>query len=138
MKKLIIRKENWNFELKALRDFLQILDDWNYIIEVKKKTKRSLNQNNYYWVLLDIIFKETWNDTEYLHSQFKNQFLTFEKEVMNEKTWELLKYKIQKSTSELTIKEMEEYLSKIRIFSQDFLQIKLPLPNDNLLQEFYF
>ena len=73
-----------------------------------EKTKRSLNQNAYYFLYLGVISRETGDDVLSLHEFFKRTFLPpkFIKAMGKE-------IKIPKSTTELTKTEFGEYLDRI-------------------------
>lgn len=76
------------------------------------KNKRSLSQNNYYWLYLGIIEQETGNSANDLHEYFKRthlppRFITVK---VNDQVKEV---KIPNSTTELDKNEMGDYLDKI-------------------------
>lgn len=73
-----------------------------------QKPKRSVAQNNYYWLYLGIISKETGNDIDDLHSLFKGLFLS--KAVV-----QVMGYPVRrvKSTTELSISDFSEYIERI-------------------------
>jgi len=78
-----------------------------------RKSKRSYEQNRYYWLYLNLIQDETGNkiqdtDTEGLHSYFKGKFLTIRiSEIYGDK------YRVTKSTSDLSKGEFCSYLIDI-------------------------
>lgn len=78
----------------------------------EKKSKRSDEQNRYYWLYLNLIEKETGHSVEELHSYFKGKFLT-------KNITELYgdKVRITKSTTELSRGEFVEYLVDISILT---------------------
>jgi len=73
---------------------------------------------------------ELFDATE-THEFLKSQFCY--KELVNESTGEIVK--LPKSTTDNTTTEMEEFHEKIRVFSSEFLGIKIPLPNEELKLE---
>ena len=87
--------------------------------------RRSIKQNSYLWaVVYEMIRSECgYLTTETVH--FEMQMLFW---FMFGKTGE----KIPKGTSneEMTTSEMENYLSKIRAWASDFLNLYIPLPNE--------
>jgi len=103
-------------------------------IEVfKKKKRRSTPQNKYYWgVIIPCIqngFFETqgeWLNINNTHEFLKSNFNY--KELTNKDTGEVLKLGLT-TTTKTTI-EFEEYLDKCRAFANEFLNIKIPLPNE--------
>lgn len=70
--------------------------------------KRSQSQNNYYWLYLGIIERETGNDSNDLHEYFKRIFLP--PKFINVMGKEL---KVPSSTSKLNKIQFGEYLEKI-------------------------
>lgn len=86
---------------------------------------RSNNQNSYLWgVVYQLIAEYTGHSTEELHEAFKHMFLprtTFlgDKEII-----------ANKSTTELSTSEMEEYLMRIRVWAAQELGCSIPLPNE--------
>lgn len=93
-------------------------------IEVKFGKTRSLKANAFYWCYLSFVCKDCdlWNDhahcPESLHDSLKRHFLS-------EKTYDDGKFKIffTGSTTELTQKEMYEYIEKIDLFVQEIFKI---------------
>lgn len=99
------------------------------------KKKRSNNQNSYYWAVIIPItiqaIKNDWGEIwskEKAHEFYKLHFNYVEK--VNEQTGEVVK--IQKSTTENTTTQMEEYHEQIRQFLKEWFNIDCPLPNDDL------
>lgn len=70
--------------------------------------KRSLSQNNYYWLYLGIIARETGDHEKALHEFFKQEFLPKKAVSIMGKA-----RTITKSTTSLSKVEMGEYLDKI-------------------------
>jgi len=80
--------------------------------------KRSRSQNNYYWVYLQAIERETGNNANDLHEYFKRTLLPpVFKTVLGKE------FKIPASTTELSKVEMGEYLDKIAALTE------VPLPD---------
>jgi len=97
------------------------------VIVSKRKQKRSLNQNNYYWgVVLKTIGDELGYFVEDMHKTFATMFL---KQIIKIGNEEIETYK---STTKLTTDEFEDYLQKIRMFASSELDIIIPLPNEVL------
>ena len=81
---------------------------------------RSLNQNKYYWgVIIKMLGDEFGYIAEEMHDALRMRFLQVHTN----------KLPTIKSTTELSTKEMEEYLSKIRQWASEE-GIFLPLPNE--------
>lgn len=82
-----------------------------------RKSKRSGEQNRYYWLYLTLIKEETGNEIEDLHSYFKGKFLTQRiSEIYGDK------YRVTKSTTDLSKGEFCEYLVNI----SSLTQVELP------------
>jgi hypothetical protein len=90
-------------------------------VTVKRETKkRSLNQNDYYWVVVIELIRESLGYTaQEMHEALKWQLLRVVKG----------KYETVKSTSDLTTIEMEEYLEGCRRIGSE-CGIYVPLPNE--------
>lgn len=103
-----------------LREFLRKNEGKKFAVEMIK-TKRSLSQNNYYWLYLGVIEQETGNSSSDLHEYFKRtllppKFITvLGKEI-----------KIPSSTTELSKVEFGEYLDKISAMTG------VPIPDPEL------
>ena len=114
---------------------LKQLKDGDYILSIeRKKRKRSLSQNAYYWGvvvenvksgLLDIGYRMTKEDT---HEFLKGKFHIIEK--VNENTGEILK--AVGGTSEMTTSQMMDYFSEITQWAAEYLNIQIPQPNEQL------
>jgi len=115
---------------RKLFDTLKMLKKEPYVVTIeKKKSKRSLNANAYYWVLITILEKETGQDTDSLHDYFKTKFLP-KRKVVFKKTGE--ENDVQGSTAELDSFNFFEYVDKIRAFAIQELNIYLPTPDEHL------
>lgn len=90
------------------------------VIVRKKKKDRSNNQNRYYrGVIVKILSDELGYFPEQIHDLLRNMFLLVDG----------AKYPIARSTTNLSTVEMEDYLSKIRIWAASELNCQIPLPN---------
>lgn len=112
----ILKLENIlnRFANKEISIFIATLE----IISIFAKIRNS-DQNAKYWVWLSILESETGNSKEDLHKYFKYEFLTLEDEILDKK------FKVLKSTTKLTKIEFIEYLNKIQLFCNEFLNINL-------------
>ena len=91
------------------------------VIIRKPRTKRSDVQNSYYWgVVIELLSKELGYDKDELHEILKYKFLQSNAMGMP----------YIKSTTKLSTGEFEEYLSKIKRWSAEFLHIVIPDPNE--------
>lgn len=124
---------------KLLVDALNSFENSNVVISIQKeRIKRSVSQNNYYFGVIVSLIQEGLKDMtgeiyskEETHSFLKSQF-NF-KELINEKTGEILK--LPKSTTDNSTTEMEIYHEQIRNFALDFLNVRIPLPSEDLILE---
>lgn len=91
----------------VFKEHLKEHEGKRYKIEYVEET-RSLSQNAYYWVYLDVIAGETGHTPKELHALFKRKFLprTF-KLVLGEHV------EMEETTTELKKSEFTEYLDRI-------------------------
>ena len=108
--------------------------DCSYVLDLHKaKTKRSLNQNKYYWGVIIPCIQNGLFETqgEWLTHDATHEFLKSNfnyKELVNESSGEIIK--LPKSTTESDTFDFEEYLDKCRLFADEFLNIIIPMPNE--------
>lgn len=95
------------------------------IIVKKRKRKRSMAENNYYWgVVLEVIREEMGLSPEEVHDFLKAKFLKREVQVKGKM------FEIIRSTTDLSTVEMEEYLENVRRWASTELGCYIPLPNE--------
>ena len=136
--KVLNGKLETNREL--LSDVIKSLEGKDIIIIIEKRRKKRSNpQNSYYFgVVIPLMKQGFYNSlgehvgTDEIHTFLKNRFLF--KEIVNENNAEIIK--MPQSTTELTTIQFEEYLDKIREFGLEFLNITIPLPNQELTIDF--
>lgn len=94
----------------------------SYIIEIQwAKSKRSLNQNSYYWgVIIDLFAQNTGYSKDESHQELTSMFLKYEAHGKP----------FVRSTTSLDTKEFEDYAEKCRVWMNDMLGIHVPLPNE--------
>ena len=109
------------FNQARWREFLKENEDKWIRIE-KPKENRTLSQNNYYWLYLEVISRETGNEAEELHEFFKQKFLPRKMVIIQGKktAHEVM---IIKSTTKLSKVEFGDYLDKICSL------VEIPLPD---------
>lgn len=108
-------------------DFFEKHPNQRFDLVIKKK--RSKKQNNYYWSVLQLIADELgYMEPNKLHEVFKFKFL--KEDYVNEETGEVFTY--IESTTNLSRKEMNEYIEKISIYVADQFHIIVPLPNEQI------
>ena len=135
--------------------WISTLDGRVQVIVKKFRNTRSNRQNKYYWkVIVGTLSEETGHSTNEIHQALKLKFLTnYEltnkiKLKLPDKVIAVLKWiektfgvdisftrkqeklQIIGSTTKLSTKEMEEYLSQIRVWASSDLNIYLPEPNE--------
>ena len=109
---------------QKLNDFFFGKEKINVQFSTEKKP-RSNNQNRYYWgSIIQPISDHTGYDPQETHEILKMMFL--KKEVLVGRT----KLDIGTSTTELSTIQMEEYLSRCRMWASQELACYLPLPNE--------
>lgn len=120
---------------KAWLDYLEQNDGKKLVVEIEvEKSRRSLDQNAFYWLYIGVIEKETGNLAYDLHELFKRKFLPpIPKKILG------IEFKLPASTTELTKVEFGEYLDKIAAFTEipipvikDEFEIQSIYPENNL------
>lgn len=138
MNELILHKSNGAITNRAaVRKFFDTLPDGATVLKAeKKKKKRSLSQNDYYWLILTdyiqpALYGEGWRDIktkEDAHDFVKELFL--KEKIVNEVSGDT-RTRI-KSTTELSTVQFNEYLEEIWQWSAEYLMIEIPAPNTQL------
>lgn len=103
------------------------------VIVQRKRKKRSNNQNRYYWGVIIPCIQQGLFDTqgEWLNNEQVHEFLKQNfnyKEIVNQNNGEMIKLGL--TTTDKTTIEFEEYQDKCRQFADEFLNIIIPLPNE--------
>jgi DNA-directed RNA polymerase beta' subunit len=107
---------------KQIEDFIKKLPKGEYLIQISDyKENRSINQNKYYWKLIEFIANEIGYESEELHEVFKYKYL---QKTIEDKNGNLVKG--LGSTSKLNINEFSAYIEKIKNYVENNLDIKLP------------
>ncbi|QRQ99759.1 hypothetical protein [Dyadobacter sandarakinus] len=76
-----------------------------HVIKIKKRSKgRSLQQNKYYWVILQYIADYTGHSTVFLHEYYKHEFIP------------LVKFQddYRLTTSDMTTQQISDYIDLAR------------------------
>ncbi len=107
---------------KQIENYISNLPTGKYMIQISNHDEnRSLNQNKFYWKLIEIIAREIGYEVEEMHDIFKYKFL--------QKTFEDRNGNLIKgigSTRKLNVKDFTNYINKIKRFCAEELEIKLP------------
>lgn len=127
-------------------------------VELKEiKLKRTLNQNDIYWLWLTCIEKETGYDKNKLHVMYRLMFLKrdddYIEKLIKPKVWQRIKelsvqfdYKqeigetidfLAKSTTELEIDEFTRYLDGMRNHARNHFNVILLSLEEKNINEFY-
>jgi hypothetical protein len=85
----------------------------------KAKSIRSLEQNDRYWKLIEIISEQTGNDKQAIHAYLKKQFLSKISLVFGEFV------DLVGSTTKLSTKAFKEYVDKCEVHAQEELGVNL-------------
>ena len=103
----------------------------------KRRKKRSLPQNSYYWGIVVPIVQQGFIDLgnecskEDVHEFLKAKFNY--KEIVNEKTGEIISF--PQSTASITTSQFMDYIAEIQRFGSEFLSVRIPDPNEDLKLE---
>ena len=111
--------------LERFNAWVKSLDGKEVEITVRKKrTKRSDQQNRYYWgVIIKLLCDDTGYEPEEMHDSLKAKFLG----ASEEDEFGLVKIP---STTKLTIDEFVEYTNGVIRWAAEFLKIYIPSPNE--------
>lgn len=103
-------------------------------VDIESK-KRSVQENRYYYGVVVALVQEAllneWGESltkEETHELLKQQCNW--KELVNDSTGESLK--VPQSTTDLTTVEFEDYLERCRRFAFEYLNVSIPLPNEQI------
>lgn len=117
---------------KLLQDLQQFAGKKLEIIIRKKRSRRSVEQNAYYWGVVIPMVQNGLKDVGYVvdkdgtHEFLKDRFNRIE--LVNEKTGEILN--TTGSTTKLSTTEMMEYFAEIQRWAAEYLNIEIPDPGE--------
>ena len=137
-----VRIENNRFS-SNLKSIASILEHYNnQVIDVvfkKRETKRSNQQNGYYWGVIIAIFRncirEEWG--ELWDKEKAHEFLLVNcnyEEKINLQTGQIVR--VIKGSSENSTVEQEDYHTKCRLLVKDFFNVEIPMPNEQVVLEY--
>lgn len=86
---------------------------FEYELQSFKRLPRSNQQNNYLWLIYELIAEYSGDNKDSIHEYCKNRFLSVKIEVMGENL------KVVKSTSSLKTDEFNEYVDKVKQFAAE-------------------
>lgn len=120
----IFTKKDGRISISNFKSYLSHIGDGKYVVEVKKFVQsRTLAQNNYYWMYLDIIASETGHNRADLHEYFKHKFIT-DKEIKIFGD----SIKVSGSTTKLSKSDFSKYIADI----EQLTEIPAPNPEEYL------
>jgi hypothetical protein len=108
------------------------LSDGKYELVIKRKNKRSLPINKYYWGCVVELEREGFKSRGYDYS--KEQVHDFNKaefnytELVNEETGEVKK--VPSTTTDISNTQFIEFLERIKLFCAEWLNVYVPDPNE--------
>lgn len=129
-------------EVFVYRDLKEAFSDGSKVtVEIKSRRKpRSLPQNAYLHIILQMIADETGNSLEVIKSTLKAMYAKktlLDKDgepIYDKATGEVVSY-IQ-DTKDMSTVEAMIFTEKVRMFAQDFCGMSIPSPGDNLEMNF--
>ena len=107
---------------KQIENYISELPTGKYMIQISEYTEsRSINQNKYYWKLVEIIASNIGYEVDEMHDVFKYKFL---KKTFQDSNGNLVNG--VGSTRKLNSKEFTNYIDKIKKYVLTELEIILP------------
>lgn len=117
--------DKWTKNLKSGRYWMIIQDD---------RPKRSNDQNRYFHgVIIKMISEETGQPFEWTKYRLKELFFSIDKDgefINSEEPRNDPRFYMVKNTSDCTTVELENRMSRIRMWASDFLNLYIPEPNE--------
>lgn len=139
MIEVVIHKANGTIiNMDEFKKAFNEMKDGKILLTMKDYRKRSLKQNAYYWTvvvpmvrrgLYDIGFDEVQTDED-AHELLKKQFIR--RQFVNKNTGEIVT--ITGSSTKLKIPEFNEFIESICRWSLEYLNVKIPSPNEELVE----
>ena len=122
--KIVNGNLDWGSEFNQARwhDFAKQHEGEYIRVEMPEK-KRTRSQNNFYFLFLEIIGRETGNDVDTLHEFFKQKFLPKRFAIVKGKKF-AHEVQIRQSTTNLSKIEFGEYLDRISAL----VEVSIPDP----------
>lgn len=121
---------------RTVRNQFEGLKDGSYLVVIKSKKNRSLQQNKFWWAVLIPMVKIGLTDIGYnevktnkdAHEVIKALFL---KKYIDNGTETALE--MSGSTTDLTTIEFNELIANVQQWAAEFLNIEIPDPNQQLV-----
>ena len=141
MNKVLIRytyniSSEWEDLQQACNRMVRLLQDKGIL--PKPKRKRTLAQNALYRAWLDIVAKESGNNSNLLHANMKRLYLSKRKRLVIKKKISYV-YDMW-STTDLNVEQFTEFLNKVYTFFSDFgyvLPTEDKLDMDSLINTYW-
>ena len=141
MNKVLIRytyniSSEWEDLQQACNRMVRLLQDKGIL--PKPKRKRTLAQNALYRAWLDIVAKESGNNSNLLHANMKRLYLSKRKRLVIKKKISYV-YDMG-STTDLNVEQFTEFLNKVYTFFSDFgyvLPTEDKLDMDSLINTYW-
>ena len=119
---------------KVFRKNIDELKDGAYLVQIKIRKQRSLNQNAYYWgVVVDMVKDGLVNigydeirEADQVHELLKSMFL--KKQMVNHNTGEVIE--IPGSTAGLSTIDFNSFIDDVAKWCSEYLGFALPMPNE--------
>jgi hypothetical protein len=116
-------------EKKALAKVSALFKEGKFADIKEGKEKRSIPQNDLYWMWVSIIADKTKNNKETVHNFLKSEFLT-DREIFMYNDDSVVEFQSVKSTTILNTKQFADFLNEVEVFSITELNEPLPHPED--------
>lgn len=107
----------YNDPIKLANSLVRLEGEDVKVVISKKTTQRTLDQNSYYWVLVEILGNELGYFRNEMHDALRQEFLLIREDG---------KMPYTKSTTDLDTKGFGEYIDKIKIWASVEHSIVLP------------
>lgn len=118
------------YDEAAFRSAYKQFEGQPVFLSIEKATRtRSNPQNAYLWgVVYKMIADETGYEPETIHEMMRARFLIRGSDIMDKATGAIERFEYVGSTTKLTTEQFSEYVDRISIWAQDFLNLSIPLP----------
>ena len=131
-----VKNGSFSRNQNLIREAIRSYEGKSLTLSLKLARKeRSLNQNNYYWAVIVVIWRKLIQDEwgEFFNSKETHEFLKYNCnyiEKLDESTGEILR--VSKSTKENSTVEQEEFHMAARELAYRMFNCEIPLPNEQL------
>lgn len=131
-----VKNGSFSRNINRIREAIRSYEGKTLTLSLKVSRKeRSINQNNYYWAVIVIIWRKLIQDEwqEFFTSNEVHEFLKYNCnyiEKYDETTGEILR--ISKSTKENSTVEQEEFHSRARELAFTMFKCEIPLPKEQI------